>query len=50
MVDSISTILSQIGISVFAICTYYTDYILVKDKQIDNAIESLINEKYEVVI
>jgi len=48
---SISTILAQKGISIFAISTYDTDYILVRNRDIDNAIdiESLIKEGYEVV-
>ncbi|GIM30068.1 amino acid-binding protein [Clostridium polyendosporum] len=46
---SISKILAQNGISIFAISTYDTDYILVKNKDIDNAIESLIKERYEVI-
>ena len=46
---SISTILAQKGISIFAISTYDTDYILVKNKDIDNAIQSLIKERYEVI-
>jgi hypothetical protein len=46
---SISTILAQKGISIFAISTYDTDYILVKNKDIANAIESLINERYEII-
>lgn len=46
---SISTILAQKGISIFAISTYDTDYILVKNKDIDNTIDSLIKERYEVI-
>jgi hypothetical protein len=46
---SISTILAQKGISIFAISTYDTDYILVKDSEIDNAIEALVNENYEII-
>lgn len=46
---SISTILAQKGISIFAISTYDTDYILVKNNDIDNAIDSLIKERYEVI-
>ncbi|MDR3597284.1 ACT domain-containing protein [Clostridium sp.] len=46
---SISTILAKKGISIFAISTYDTDYILVKNKDIDNAIDSLIKERYEVI-
>lgn len=45
---SISIILAQKDISIFAISTYNTDYILVKHKDIDNDVESLINEGYEV--
>lgn len=45
----ISTILAQRGISIFAISTYDTDYILVKDKDIDHAIDALSNEKYEIL-
>ncbi|ADL53518.1 ACT domain-containing protein [Clostridium cellulovorans] len=46
---SISTILAQKGISIFVISTYDTDYILVKNKDIDNAISSLSDEKYEII-
>lgn len=46
---SISAVLAQKGISIFAISTYDTDYILVKNKDIDDAIESLIKEGYEVI-
>jgi len=45
---SISRVLAQKGISIFAVSTYDTDYILVKNKDIDNVIESLVNEGYEV--
>jgi len=46
---SISTILAQKGISIFAISTYDTDYILVKNKHIRNAIDSLVKERYEII-
>ena len=46
---SISTILAQKEISIFAISTYDTDYILVKNDDMDSALESLINERYEVI-
>ena len=49
ILSSISTILAKSGISIFAISTYDTDYILVKNKDIDNAIQSLIKERYEVI-
>ncbi|MDS0524246.1 ACT domain-containing protein [Clostridium sp. SHJSY1] len=46
---SISTILAQKGISIFAISTYDTDYILIKNEDTDKAINSLINEGYEII-
>ncbi|SNT26361.1 hypothetical protein SAMN05446037_10673 [Anaerovirgula multivorans] len=46
---SISDILAQKEISIFAISTYDTDYILVKDKEIDKAISALVNEAYEIL-
>ena len=49
ILSSISTILARKGISIFAISTYDTDYILVKDKDINNAIVALVNERYEVI-
>lgn len=50
ILSSISTILAQNKISIFAISTYDTDYILVKDKDIESAINVLSNENYEVII
>ena len=49
ILSSISTILAQKGISIFAISTYDTDYILVKNKDIDNALNSLAKERYEII-
>lgn len=46
---SISAALAKKGISIFAISTYDTDYILVKNNDIDNAIQSLIKENYEII-
>lgn len=48
ILSSISSILAQRRISIFAISTYDTDYILVKESDIDNAIEVLMKEGYEV--
>lgn len=45
---SISTILAQNGVSIFAISTYDTDYILVKNQDIAKAVDALANEKYEI--
>ncbi|WP_026884752.1 ACT domain-containing protein [Clostridium akagii] len=49
IISSISTILAHEKISIFAISTFDTDYILVKDKDIDNAANALSNEGYEII-
>ena len=49
ILSSISTTLANKGISIFAISTYDTDYILVKDKNIDMAIDALSAEKHEII-
>lgn len=49
ILSKISTILAQKAISIFAISTYDTDYILVKNKDIINAIEALVENGYEVI-
>jgi hypothetical protein len=45
---SISTILAKAGISIFAVSTFDTDYILVKNKDIISAVQALGDEGYEV--
>lgn len=50
ILSSISSILARRRISIFAISTYDTDYILVKDKDIDDAISALVDERYEIII
>ncbi|NNU77837.1 ACT domain-containing protein [Clostridium estertheticum] len=49
IISSISTILALKRISIFAVSTYDTDYILVKNKDIDNTILALSNERYEII-
>lgn len=49
ILSSISTILAQNGISIFAISTFDTDYILVKNKDINNTVGALEKERYEVI-
>ncbi|MBU3179919.1 ACT domain-containing protein [Clostridium psychrophilum] len=49
IISSISNVLAQQKISMFAVSTYDTDYILVKDKDIDNAIVSLSVVGYEII-
>lgn len=46
---SISGILATNNISIFAISTYNTDYILVKEKDINNAVKVLSGEQYEII-
>lgn len=45
---AISNLMAKNSISIFAISTYDTDYILVKEKYIDKAIMVLVNDRYEV--
>ena len=39
----------KVNVSIFAISTYDTDYILVKDKDLDNAITALEKENYNIL-
>ncbi|AQS06035.1 ACT domain-containing protein [Clostridium beijerinckii] len=50
ILSSISTILAKSGIGIFAISTYDTDYILVREKDVDNAMKALIKNKYKVIV
>lgn len=45
----ISQILADNGISIFAVSTYNTDYILVKTEKFENAIKILNDNGYEIV-
>ena len=47
IIHSISEVLAEHKISIFVISTYDTDYILVKDKDIDKALKALA-ENYEI--
>lgn len=49
VLSSISTVLAHNQISIFAISTFDTDYILIKDKDINNAINVLSSANYEVI-
>jgi uncharacterized protein len=46
---SISTILAEKEISIFAISTYDTDYILIKEDKINIAINALIDAGYYII-
>ena len=45
----ISNVLSKCGISIFALSTYNTDYILVKEENFDKAAAALIRHGYGVI-
>ncbi len=49
ILSKISTILAQEEISIFAISTYNTDYILLKEDKLEMAIEVLKKNEYEFV-
>lgn len=46
---SISNILAKRQISIFAISTYDTDYILLKDENLQKGIEALLEDNYQFV-
>jgi hypothetical protein len=49
VIADISAILKEAKISVFIISTYNTDYILVKEKDVNTAVDSLQNKGYNIV-
>jgi len=49
ILSNISTVLANEKISIFAISTFDTDYILVKDEFMDAAIEALRTNQYVVI-
>lgn len=49
ILSKISTILAERGISIFAVSTYNTDYILIKDTNYEKALEVLRSSGYEIV-
>ena len=48
ILSKISTILAEVNISIFALSTFNTDYILIKQEQLDRAIEALKNNGYNL--
>ena len=49
ILSRISGILAESGIGIFAVSTYNTDYILVKDADFDKAAEALASAGYSIV-
>ena len=48
ILSKISTLMADNKISIFAISTYDTDYILIKEKDIENAIDILNKDIYDI--
>ena len=48
ILSKISTILADNKIGIFAVSTYNTDYILVKEENFDRALEALAKAGYEI--
>lgn len=44
----VSSVLAKAGVSIFAISTYNTDYISVKEKDLANALQALRSEGFEI--
>lgn len=49
IIASISTTLAQKGISIFAISTYDTDYIMLKEKDLESAVNALSYEGNKII-
>lgn len=49
ILSSISSLMAKEKISIFALSTYDTDYILVKENDVEAAISTLIKNNYNVV-
>ncbi len=48
VIASLSAPLAEAGVSVLAICTYDTDYLLVRDGDLDRAMEVLVEYGHQV--
>ncbi|MFL7792007.1 MAG: ACT domain-containing protein [Anaerolineae bacterium] len=46
---SLSTSLAEAGIPIFAISTYDTDYIMVKEENLERAVQVLLNKGHTVI-
>ena len=50
ILSKLSGILAEHKIGIFAVSTYNTDYILVKEENFERSLEVLISEGYTVVL
>ena len=48
IIASLASPLANVGVSIFAVATYDTDYLLVKTKQLESAIDTLKKEGHSV--
>jgi hypothetical protein len=48
VIAKIANILAEIGIPIFVVSTYNTDYILMKAENFDKGVESLIQNSYDI--
>ena len=46
---SVAVPLAEAGVSIFAISTYETDYIMVKEKDVESAVRALVGAGHRVV-
>lgn len=49
ILSKISLLMAECKISIFALSTYDTDYILVKNDKVDEAVRALVDAGYQVV-
>lgn len=49
ILSKISTVLAENGIGIFAVSTYNTDYILVKEENFEKALKALKENGYQIV-
>lgn len=49
ILSKLTGILADHGIGIFAVSTYNTDYILVKEENFDRALKALASEKYTII-
>lgn len=49
ILSKISTCLANAGIGIFAVSTFNTDYVMVKEKDLERAVDTLKENGYEVV-
>ena len=49
ILSNIAGILAERGISIFAVSTYNTDYVLVKSDRLNEAVDALTQNGYEII-